>query len=62
MTEPRKKPIGPVLKKMEVGEQETFPAARGLSVRSTIAQIQLVSTKRFSTKTTRPFIVVTREN
>ena len=48
--EVEKKPIGPTLKRMQVGDKETFPVWRALSVRSTIGQIQTVTDMRFSTR------------
>lgn len=57
-----KKPIGPTLKKMQVGNEEVFPLWRALSVRSTIGQIQTVTDMRFSTRSEHPNFIVKREN
>lgn len=57
-----KKPIGPTLKKMQVGEEEVFPIWRALSVRSTIGQIQTVTDMRFSTHADYPHFRVTRKS
>ena len=59
--EVKKKPIGPTLKKMQVGDKEAFPIWRALSVRSTIGQIQTVTAMRFSTRSEYPDFIVTRE-
>lgn len=56
-----RKPIGPTLKKMQVGEEEVFPIWRALSVRSTIGQIQTVTDMRFSTHSEYPSFIVTRK-
>lgn len=59
--EVEKKPIGPTLKRMQVGDKETFPVWRALSVRSTIGQIQTVTDMRFSTSSEYPDFIVTRK-
>ena len=59
--EVEKKPIGPTLKRMQVGDKEAFPVWRALSVRSTIGQIQTVTDMRFSTRSEYPDFIVTRK-
>jgi hypothetical protein len=47
----KKTRISPVLKALEIGDDQTYPAERAVSIRSTIDRIQSSSEKKFSTKT-----------
>jgi len=47
----KKTKIAPVLKILEIGDDQTYPALRAISIRSTIDRIQSSSEKKFSTKT-----------
>jgi len=57
--------IAPILNALEIGDDQTYPALRAISIRSTIDRIQSMSEKKFSTKTfynetNQKFVRVTR--
>lgn len=61
----KKTRIAPILKALEIGDDQTYPASRAISIRSTIDRIQSSGEKKFSTKTfynetDQKFIRVTR--
>lgn len=47
----KKTRISPVLKALEIGDEQSYPASRAISIRSTIDRIQSSTEKKFSTKT-----------
>jgi hypothetical protein len=49
----KKTRIAPILNALEIGDEQTYPASRTISVRSTIDRIQSISEKKFSMKTIR---------
>ncbi len=55
-----KKPIMPVIKAMKVGEVQTYPIRRMMTVKSTISMIQAATGRIYKTKQNKPLIVVTR--
>ena len=54
------KPIARLIKKLEVGQSESWPIAQLSSVRNTVSRIQLQHQRRFSTSTDGKHITVTR--
>jgi len=47
----KKTKIAPVLRALEIGDEQSYPATRAVSIRSTIDRIQSSSEIKFSTKT-----------
>lgn len=61
----KKTAIAPILNALEIGDDQTYPVTRAISIRSTIDRIQSSSEKKFSTKTfynetNQKFVRVTR--
>ncbi len=54
------KPIAGLIKKLEVGQSESWPIVQLSSVRNTVNRIKLQHQRRFSTSTDGKYITVTR--
>ena len=47
----KKKVLAPILKKMKVGDKETYPLRRFSTIKTTIERVQKESKKKFSYRT-----------
>ena len=59
-TELEKRPIAPILRKMEIGDVEEYPRSQHQSLRSTVSEIHIMEGKKFTRKKSENGITVKR--